>query len=96
MKIRNFVHKGLKQLYEDDSSRGLPAACLDKIRKILGFLDAMEHPSELRTVPAWKAHLLTGDKEGTWSLHVTRNWRLTFRISHDQREVRDVDFEDYH
>ena len=29
-----------------------------------------------------------------WSLHVTRNWRLTFRIEED--EIVDVDYEDYH
>ena len=29
-----------------------------------------------------------------WSLHVTRNWRLTFRI--EDGEVLDVDYEDYH
>lgn len=32
--------------------------------------------------------------QGTWSLHVTRNWRLTFRIESD--EIFDVDYEDYH
>jgi toxin HigB-1 len=96
VKIRNFVHKGLRRLYEEGNSRGLPTACVDKIRKMVGFLDVMEHESELRTVPSWKAHLLTGDRKETWSLHVTRNWRLTFRISDDEKEILDVNFEDYH
>jgi proteic killer suppression protein len=42
----------------------------------------------------WKAHILTGDRKGTWSLHVTRNRRLTFRIEDD--EIIDVNLEDYH
>ena len=43
---------------------------------------------------ARKAHILTGDRKGTWSLRVTRNWRLTFRIEDD--EIIDMDLEDYH
>ena len=78
MKIRNFVHKGLKRLYEEDNPKGLPTAFVDKIRKILAFMDAMEDTEELHTIPTWKAHRMTGDRKGIWSLHVTRNWRMTF------------------
>jgi len=39
---------------------------------------------------------LTGDRKGTWSLTVTRNRRLTFRIDVTEQEVYDVDLEDYH
>jgi proteic killer suppression protein len=42
----------------------------------------------------WKAHQLTGDRKGVWSLNVTRNWRLTFQIK--DGEILDVDYEDYH
>jgi len=49
---------------------------------------------KLRAFPLWKAHQLTGDRKGVWSLHVTRNWRLTFRIK--DGEISDVDYEDYH
>ena len=45
----------------------------------------MDQESELRTVPSWKAHKMTGDRKGTWSLFVTRNWRITFQI--DQAEI---------
>jgi toxin HigB-1 len=45
-------------------------------------------------VPVWKAHALKGDRKGSWSLSVTRNWRLTFRIHGN--EICDVDLEDYH
>jgi len=39
---------------------------------------------------------LTGGRRGIWSLNVTRNWRLTFRIDTAENEIRDVNFEDYH
>ena len=88
------MHKGLRRLYEDDSSKGLHADTRDKLRKMLTFLDAMQDPEELRALSAWKAHVLTGDRKGTWSLHVTRNWRMTFRI--EDGEVIDLNLEDYH
>ena len=96
MRIRNFVHKGLKRLYEDDNPKGLPAACVDKLRKMLGFMNAMEDAEELRAITTWKPHLLTGDRKGTWSLFVNRNWRLTFWIDASEKEICDVNFEDYH
>ena len=67
-----------------------------KLRKMFAFLDDMEDPEELRSLPAWKAHTLTGDRKGTWSLSVTRNRRLTFRIDTVEREICDVNLEDYH
>ena len=96
MKIRNVVHKGLKRLYEQDSRKGLPADSVDKLRKMLAFLQDMENADELRAVPTWKAHVMTGDRKGTWSLHVTRNWRLTFGIDEQEKELFDLDYEDYH
>jgi proteic killer suppression protein len=96
VKLRSFVHKGLKQLYLEDRTRGLPPDTADKLRKMLAYLDEMEDPEELRSLPAWKAHTLTGDRKGIWSLHVTRNRRLTFRVDTAEGEICDVDFEDYH
>jgi hypothetical protein len=57
---------------------------------------AMESPEELRTLTAWKAHTMTGDRKGTVSLSVTRNYRLTFRVSTAESEIYDVNLEDYH
>ena len=94
MEIRSIAHKGLRRLYEENSSKRLNAESVDKLRKMLTFLDAMQDPEALRALPTWKAHVLTGDRKGTWSLHVTRNWRLTFRVEDD--EIIDVNLEDYH
>jgi proteic killer suppression protein len=96
VKIRNFAHKGLKRLYVEDSEKGVPPDTVDKLRKMLAFLDDMQDPEELRSLPAWKVHMLTGDRKGTWSLSLTRNRRLTFRIDTAEREICDVNLEDYH
>ncbi len=96
MKIRNVNHKGLRQFIENDDARALEPAVIAKIRRMVSFLQDMEKEDELRTVPSWKAHLLTGNRKGTWSLFVTKNWRITFRIDQDEIEIVDLDYEDYH
>jgi toxin HigB-1 len=96
MKIRNVRHKGLRRFMETGSASGLPAAAAVKIRDMLSFLQDMAMADELRTVPSWKAHQLTGDRKGTWALHVTKNWRMTFQIDQTEIEIIDLDYEDYH
>jgi proteic killer suppression protein len=81
-------------LYLEDSSKGLPSDAADKLRAMLTFLQDMQDPEKLRAFPLWKAHQLSGDRKGFWSLHVTRNSRLTFQIEDD--EICDVNYEDYH
>ena len=76
--------------------KGVSPDTADKLRKMLAFLDDMGEPEELRALPSWKAHTLTGDRKGTWSLSVTRNRRLTFRIDNTVREICHLDLEDYH
>ena len=96
MRIRNVAHKGLRRFIETDDASGLQAAVVEKLRRIVSFLQDMERQEELRSLASWKAHQLSGDRSGTWSLFVTKNWRLTFRIDQDEIEIIDLDYEDYH
>lgn len=96
MKIRRVVHRGLRRFIERDDASGLLPSAVERIRNILTFLQEMEDVRELRDVPGWRAHQLTGDRKGTWSLTVTRNWRITFTIEPVEREILDLDYEDYH
>ena len=96
MIIRNVRHKGLKRLMEADDGSLLPPSSVAKIRAILSFLQDMSSEEELRCVPSWKAHQLTGGRKGTWALHVTKNWRITFHVDRQEIEIIDLDYEDYH
>lgn len=96
MKIRSFSHKGLERLYSEDSTKGVPPDSVDKLRKMLAYLDNMHNAEELGTLTAWKVHKLTGGRKGTWTMSVTRNRRLMFRIDTAQREITDLNLEDYH
>ena len=96
MRIRNVVHKGLRRFIEDDDKSGIQATVAQKLRRMISFLQDMQKEAELKAVPSWKAHQLTGDRKGTWSLFVTKNWRLTFRIDRNEIEIINLDYEDYH
>jgi proteic killer suppression protein len=96
MRIRNVIHRGLRRFIEEDDAAGIPSAVAPKLRKIVSFLQDMESETELHTMPSWKTHQLTGSRKGTWSLFVTKNWRLTFRVEQTSIEIVDLNYEDYH
>ena len=96
IKIGNVLHKGLRRFIEDDDASGLQSAVVPKLRRMISFLQDMAREDELRSMPSWKAHQLTGDRKGEWSLSVTKNWRLTFRIDQTEIEIINLDYEDYH
>ncbi len=73
----------------------MPGDLVERLRKMLAYLTAIDVADELLVPPNFGAHLLTGDLAGRWSLVMTRNWRMTFEI--DERNVIiDLDLEDYH
>ena len=96
MKIRNVRHKGLRRFIEDDDASAIQPAVVPKLRRILSFLQDMEREEELHTIPTWRAHRLVRDRRSVWSLSVTRNWRITFRVDSVEGEIFDLDYQDYH
>lgn len=95
MQIGSIRHKALRRFAETGSSRGLPAGMVERLRNMLFYMDAIGSAEELRTPPNFGAHLLTGDRRGEWSLTVTKNWRMTFRVD-AAGVIEDMDLEDYH
>lgn len=94
MRVAKIRHKGLRRFYEDDDPGGLPAAFVPRIRNMLAAMVFADNPGNLKALPGWRLHQLTGDRKGQWSLTVTGNWRIVFRVEGD--EITDLDFEDYH
>ena len=95
MQIESIRHKALRRFAEDGSTRGLPSGSIDRLRKLLAYIDAIEVADELRVPPNYGAHQLTGDRTGEWPLTVTKNWRMTFRVN-DAGAIEAMDLEDYH
>jgi len=94
MIVGKFRHKGLRRLYEDDDPSGVPAPSIKKIKAILAALEFADDLTQVATMPGWKLHPLRGDRKGEYSISVTGNWRITFRLQ--GTAVTDVNFEDYH
>ena len=58
-KIGNFRHKGLRQLFEDDTPKGVNAAHVRKLKQILALLQVAEKVEDLE-VPTFRLHALKG------------------------------------
>jgi proteic killer suppression protein len=95
VEIESIRHKALRRFVETGKPKGLDANIADRLLKMVSYLVAIETVEELHVPPNWSAHELTGDRAGTWSLTVTKNWRMTFRLDEDGAII-DLDLEDYH
>lgn len=95
VEIASIRHKALRNFAETGKPRGLPGNLVDRLRKMLAYLIAIEVEEELKLPPNYGAHQLTGDRSGVWSLTVTKNWRMTFRVN-DSLAIEEMDLEDYH
>ena len=45
-------------------------------------------------LPGWRVHGLSGDRQGTWSVRVSANWRMTFEEENGYLVY--LNLEDYH
>jgi proteic killer suppression protein len=94
MDIESIAHKALRRFFETGTTRGLVGDA-DRLRKMLAFINAAATLEELGAPPNYGLHQLTGDRAGTWSMTVTRNWRMTFKVN-AEGAIEDMDLEDYH
>ncbi|MEO1610287.1 MAG: type II toxin-antitoxin system RelE/ParE family toxin [Pseudomonadota bacterium] len=77
MAIKSITHRGLRRLYEENSTRGVDARYAGKIRQMLTILDIARDVTEVNVRLGWKLHALTGDLAGFWSLTVNGARRLS-------------------
>ena len=91
--IASFRNKALQRLYEGGNGRGLPSTFVPKLRRALYALDNAVVPEDVMQ-PGFGLHQLAGDMDKFWSIVISRNWRVIFRI--EKGDVFDVDFIDYH
>ncbi|MBS3928157.1 MAG: type II toxin-antitoxin system RelE/ParE family toxin [Sphingomonadales bacterium] len=94
MEIESIRHKGLRRFFETGRAKGL-VGDVERIRRMLAFIDAAASLDELSVPPNFGLHELTGDRKGTWAMTVTRNWRMTFGLNSEGALI-DMDLEDYH
>lgn len=91
--IRSFKHKGLARFFETGSKAGIQSAHAERLRLVLGLLNAAARAEDL-ALPGLRLHPLKGARKGTWAVWISGNWRITFRFDGADADV--VDYEDYH
>jgi len=89
--IKNFKHKGLGKFFSTGSKAGIQAVHARKLQLILGRLNASTSPRDMN-LPGLYLHELKGDRQGTWSVRVSGNWRVTFKF--DRTDAIAVNYED--
>ena len=91
--IKSFRHKGLETFFRTGSKAGIRPDHADRLRKLLFALDLAKSAQDL-DAPGWHLHQLSGRERGCWSLSVSGNWRVVFRL--DEVDAELVDYLDYH
>ena len=93
MAIRGFRHKGLELFFSAGTTVKIQARHAARLRLILGRLNVATEPRDMN-LPGLRLHQLKGDRQGTWAVNVSGNWRVTFVFV--DKDVDEVDYEDYH
>ena len=91
--IQKFKHKGLRQLFESGNSARVNPQHVTRLRSILALLETAETIDDM-DLPSLNLHELKGDRKGAWSVKVSGNWRVTFKLQ--KGDVFEVNYEDYH
>jgi toxin HigB-1 len=91
--IRTFRHAGLKRLFEQGDPSKIRADQVSRVADVLAHLDRAFRPSDL-DLPGYRLHPLKGDLKGLWSITISANWRLVFRLQ--DGDAFEIDLVDYH
>ena len=94
--VRSFRHRGLRQLFENNSSRLLKQELVERVRGILAALVLAETMESFirEAAPGWRVHRLSGERRNEWSVSVSGNWRITFEEL--DGAIARINLEDYH
>ena len=96
MIVRSIRHRGVRQLYENNSPRLLKQNLVERVRGILAALAIAENMEGFirDAAPGWRVHRLSGARRNEWSISVSGNWRITF----EERDgvIERLNLEDYH
>ena len=91
--VKSIRHRGLKRLYEKADPGRIDPRLRDKVQRVLTALEAASIPEDM-DLPGYVLHPLTGNLRGFWSVRVSGNWRVIFRM--EGGHAWDVDLADYH
>lgn len=80
-------------MYERGDTSRVGPELSGRVALALADLDDAYKPSDL-DLPGYRLHPLKGDLKGYWSISISGNWRMIFRL--EDGDAYDVDLVDYH
>ncbi len=96
MIVCSIRHRGLRQIFENNSSRLLKQDLVERVRGIMTALAMAENMEGFvrEAAHGWRVHRLLGARRNEWSVSVSGYWRITF----EERDggLERVNLEDYH
>lgn len=91
--IVSIRHRGLAALHWKGESKGVKQPLVRRLRQVLALLETANTADDM-AAPGLRLHPLKGEWRGFYSVTVSGNWRVVFRIA--DGKVEDVDLVDYH
>lgn len=91
--IKSFKHKGLELFFIKNTKKGINADHSNKIKHILDILNIATSIKDI-DIPKFYLHILNPKNNKIYSVSVSGNWRITFKII--DKNVYDVNYLDYH
>ena len=91
--ISGFRRRGLRRLYELGDRSKVPPWLIGRAEEVLGMLDVAKRSRDM-DLPGYRLHRLKGNLRGCWSVTLSANWRIIFRL--EGGDVYDIDLVDYH
>jgi len=92
--IKTFADKETQQLFITGKSKRLPPDLIRRAIRRLEYINLATTLNDLRVPPSNRLHVLTGDRDGQFSVSVNEQWRICFRFI--DGDAYDVEITDYH
>jgi proteic killer suppression protein len=92
--IKSFKDRETERLFRSGQSRRIGADLQHRAMLRLRRVDLAERIEDLLEPPSHMLEKLSGDRQGSWSIRVNRQWRICFRWQ--DGHAWDVEMIDYH
>jgi len=76
--IRSFADKRTENIFNGIRERSFPASLVKRARSKLDRINYAASVTDLRIPPGNRLERLRGDREGQYSIRVSRGWRICF------------------
>ena len=76
--IRSFADKRTENIFNGVRERSFPASLVKRARSKLDRINYAASVTDLRIPPGNRLERLRGDREGQYSIRVSRGWRICF------------------